>query len=99
MPPPSPAGEGPGVGARNRAPTPAPPHPNPSPEGEGLSDRDRPVTLAAIPGAHGVRGEVRLKLFGDGAAKLRDFPVFDEGPRRLTLIGRAARMDRVWTYV
>src|SRR3546814_4442154 len=66
-------------------PTPAPPHPNPSPEGEGLSDRDRPVTLAAIAGAHGVRGEVRLKLFGDGADTLRDFPVFDAGPRRLTL--------------
>src|SRR3546814_19938788 len=111
MPPPSPAGEGPGVGARNRAPTPAPPHPNPSPEGEGLSDRDRPVTLAAIAGAHGVRGEVRLKLFGDGADTLRDFPVFDAGPRRLTLksvrpankgaveIGRASCRERVCQYV
>lgn len=28
------------------------------------------VTLAAIAGAHGVAGEVRLKLFGDGIASL-----------------------------
>lgn len=27
---------------------------------------DKPVTLAAITGAHGVTGEVRLKLFGEG---------------------------------
>ncbi|KUR81251.1 ribosome maturation factor RimM [Novosphingobium sp. Fuku2-ISO-50] len=32
---------------------------------------DRPVTLAAIAGAHGVAGEVRLKLFGDGVATLK----------------------------
>ena len=29
---------------------------------------DKPVTLAAIIGAHGVTGEVRLKLFGEGFA-------------------------------
>ena len=32
---------------------------------------DRPVTLAAIAGAHGVAGEVRLKLFSDGVATLK----------------------------
>lgn len=32
---------------------------------------DKPVTLAAIAGAHGVAGEVRLKLFGDGVATLK----------------------------
>ena len=31
---------------------------------------DKPVTLAAITGAHGVTGEVRLKLFGEGVAAL-----------------------------
>ena len=46
---------------------------------------DRPVTLAAIAGAHGVRGEVRLKLFGEGAESLRAFSVFDAGGRKLTL--------------
>lgn len=46
---------------------------------------DRPVTLAAIAGAHGVRGEVRLKLFGEGADALRAFSAFDAGGRRLTL--------------
>lgn len=43
------------------------------------------MTLAAIAGAHGVRGEVRLKLFGEGAETLRAFPIFDAGARKLTL--------------
>ena len=46
---------------------------------------NRPVTLAAIAGAHGVRGEVRLKLFGDDAEGLRAYAHFDAGDRRLTL--------------
>lgn len=46
---------------------------------------DRPVTLAAIAGAHGVRGEVRLKLFGEGADTLRAFSLFDAGDRKLML--------------
>jgi 16S rRNA processing protein RimM len=50
-----------------------------------LADAHRPVTLAAIAGAHGVRGEVRLKLFGEGAEALRAFSVFDAGDRKLTL--------------
>jgi 16S rRNA processing protein RimM len=39
---------------------------------------DRPVTLAAIIGAHGVAGEVRLKLFGEGVAALRRFRAFND---------------------
>ena len=50
-----------------------------------MADASRPVTLAAIAGAHGVRGEVRLKLFGEGAEALRAFSVFDAGGRKLTL--------------
>ena len=50
-----------------------------------MADANRPVTLAAIAGAHGVRGEVRLKLFGEGADALRAFSVFDGGGRKLTL--------------
>ncbi len=50
-----------------------------------MAKASRPVTLAAIAGAHGVRGEVRLKLFGEGADTLRAFSVFDAGDRRLTL--------------
>lgn len=46
---------------------------------------DRPVTLAAIIGAHGVTGEVRLKLFGDGPDSLRAYKGFDAGGRALTL--------------
>ena len=40
---------------------------------------DRPVTLAAIIGAHGVAGEVRLKLFGAGVAGLKPFRLFNDG--------------------
>ena len=39
---------------------------------------DRPVTLAAIIGAHGVGGEVRLKLFGEGVESLRRFRAFND---------------------
>ena len=39
---------------------------------------DRPVTLAAIAGAHGVTGEVRLKLFGEGVESLRRFRAFND---------------------
>jgi len=46
---------------------------------------DRPVVLAAIIGAHGVAGEVRLKLFGEGAEALRAYKSFDAGGRALTL--------------
>ncbi len=40
--------------------------------------QDRPVTLAAIIGAHGVTGEVRLKLFGEGVAALRRYRAFND---------------------
>lgn len=41
--------------------------------------QDKPVTLAAIAGAHGVTGEVRLKLFGEGVAALRRYKAFNGG--------------------
>lgn len=60
---------------------------------------DRPVTLAAIAGAHGVRGEVRLKLFGEGAEALRAFSVFDAGGRKLTLKSvRPANQGAIATF-
>ena len=37
---------------------------------------DRPVTLAAIIGAHGIAGEVRLKVFADDIAS---YKVFNSG--------------------
>jgi 16S rRNA processing protein RimM len=40
---------------------------------------DRPVTLAAIIGAHGIAGEVRLKLFGEGVGSLKRYPAFNDG--------------------
>jgi 16S rRNA processing protein RimM len=46
---------------------------------------DRPVTLAAIIGAHGVAGELRLKLFGEGPESLKHHKTFSAGPRTLTL--------------
>ncbi|CAH0497273.1 ribosome maturation factor RimM [Novosphingobium sp. CECT 9465] len=45
--------------------------------------RDKPVTLAAITGAHGVTGEVRLKLFGEGVAALKRYRAFCDS--RLTV--------------
>lgn len=44
----------------------------------------RPVTLAAIVGAHGVAGEVRLKLFGEGVPALSRHKTFNDGA--LTLL-------------
>jgi len=65
-----------------------------------LADANRPVTLAAIAGAHGVRGEVRLKLFGEGAEALRAFSIFDAGERKLTLKSvRPANQGAVATFV
>lgn len=40
---------------------------------------DKPVTLAAVAGAHGVTGEVRLKLFGEGVAALSAHKSFNFG--------------------
>ncbi len=39
---------------------------------------DKLVTLAVIAGAHGVTGEVRLKLFGEGVAALSRFRAFND---------------------
>ncbi|KPL67851.1 ribosome maturation factor RimM [Erythrobacter sp. SG61-1L] len=41
--------------------------------------QDKPVTLAAVAGAHGVTGEVRLKLFGEGVPALSRFKLFNDG--------------------
>jgi 16S rRNA processing protein RimM len=41
--------------------------------------QDKPVTLAAITGAHGVTGEVRLKLFGEGVEALSRYSSFNDG--------------------
>ena len=60
---------------------------------------DRPVTLAVIVGAHGVAGEVRLKLFTDDLARYRSL---DAGGRVLRLLtvragpnGAVARLEGV----
>lgn len=37
------------------------------------ADPDRPVTLAAITGAHGIRGEVKLKIFANDLSSYRLF--------------------------
>ena len=41
--------------------------------------QDKPVTLAAVTGAHGVAGEVRLKLLGEGFEALKPHKSFNEG--------------------
>ena len=47
--------------------------------------RDQPVTLAAIAGAHGISGEVRLKLFADSIDSLRRHQAVQVGDRQLTM--------------
>lgn len=39
----------------------------------------KPVTMAAVAAAHGVTGEVRLKLFGEGVAGLKAYRAFNDG--------------------
>ena len=62
---------------------------------------DRRVTLAAIVGAHGVTGEVRLKLFGEGLETLRAHRVFNGGALTLAKLrddgkgGAIARFGQV----
>src|SRR3546814_20282820 len=46
---------------------------------------DRLVTLAAVAGAHGISGEVRLKLFSNGIESLKRHRPFDAVGRALTL--------------
>jgi 16S rRNA processing protein RimM len=79
---PSPSGEGQGWGSAKGAVPSERPHPIPSPEGEGLNRR---VTLAAVAGAHGIKGEVRLKLFTDNAEGLKRYRQLDADGRALTL--------------
>ena len=45
---------------------------------------NRPVTMAAIIGAHGLGGEVRLKLFGEGVESLKRFRAFNDAALSLT---------------
>jgi 16S rRNA processing protein RimM len=51
------------------------------------------VTLAAIAGAHGIGGEVRLKLFAESLDSLRRHKCFVAGERELTLT--ALRPDKI----
>ena len=51
------------------------------------------VTLAAIAGAHGITGEVRLKLFAQGLESVRAHTAFTAGTRTLTLI--SLRPDKI----
>ena len=44
----------------------------------------RPVTLAVIIGAHGVGGEVRLKVFAEDVASLKAHKIFNDGALTLT---------------
>lgn len=63
----------------------------------------KPVTLAAVTGAHGVTGEVRLKLFGEGFASLKGHKAFNDGALTLKAVrddnkgGAIARFAEVGT--
>lgn len=47
---------------------------------------DKPVTLAAVTGAHGVTGEVRLKLLGEGLDSFRTHKAFNGGALTLSKV-------------
>lgn len=51
------------------------------------------VTLAAVAGANGITGEVRLKLFAQGLESLTVHKVFTAGGRTLTL--KSIRPDKI----
>lgn len=51
-----------------------------------MSSNDKPVTLAAIIGAHGIAGEVRLKLFTDDIASLKRHKTYNGGALNLKKI-------------
>lgn len=55
---------------------------------------DKRIVLAAVAGAHGIKGEIRLKLFGDGAESLsRHDKLYVGGTeRRLLGLGNAGKM-------
>jgi len=55
--------------------------------------QDKPVTLAAITGAHGVTGEVRLKLFGEGLPTLKAHKAFSAAGSGATLTLKKVRDD------
>lgn len=55
------------------------------------------IVLAAIAGAHGIRGEVRLKLFTDDAQSLARHARFDAGGRALVVA--AIRPDKPGTAI
>ena len=85
--------EGLGEGMPLAVPLETSPPPTPPASGRG----DLPVTLAAVAGAHGVTGEVRLKVFADDLAA---FASFNDGALtvkslRLTPQGAIARFIEV----
>jgi 16S rRNA processing protein RimM len=53
------------------------------------------VTLAAVIGAHGIKGEVRLKLFGESVESLRRYQAVNVDGRPMTLV--AVKGDRTPT--
>lgn len=55
------------------------------------------IMLAAVAGAHGIRGEVRLKLFTDGTDSIARHARFDAGGRALVL--KSIRPDKPGTAV
>lgn len=62
---------------------------------------DKPVTLAAVTDAHGVTGDVRLKLFGEGLDALKRHKRFNDGALTLKKLrddgkgGAIARFEEV----
>ncbi len=63
---------------------------------------EKRIALAAVAGAHGIKGEVRLKLFGDGIGSLSALKTVEVAGNRLRLLsvraagkGAVARLEGV----
>lgn len=58
-----------------------------------MPENNAEITLAAVAGAHGITGEVRLKLFARGLESISAHKVFTAGGRTLTL--KSIRPDKI----
>ncbi len=65
-----------------------------------FAKNEPPVMLAAIAGAHGVMGEVRLKIFTQDLASLKKYKIFNDGTLTLKKvrphkIGAVAQFEEI----
>jgi 16S rRNA processing protein RimM len=63
------------------------------------SARDKAITVAAVAGAHGIAGEVRLKLFGEGVAALKRYRDFNNAALTLDKVREDGKGGAIARFV